>query len=104
MLRLDAVERRERAAEHVIQAPELRGALERDQVGRLLDDADDAAIPSRVAADVANLLLGQVAALPTEPDALLDLLDRERERLRFVLRHAQQMERQPLGRAHADAR
>src|SRR5438067_3520559 len=37
---LDAVNRRECAAEHVIEAAVLGRALDRDQVGRLLDDAD----------------------------------------------------------------
>ena len=41
VLGLDAVERRERAAEHVVQAAVLVRALERDEVGRLLDDADE---------------------------------------------------------------
>ena len=40
--RLDAVERRERAAEHVVEAAVLVRALEREEVGRLLDDADRA--------------------------------------------------------------
>ena len=80
VLGLDAVERRERAAEHVVEAAVLVRALERDHVDRLLDDADDGAVAARVEADRAELLLGQVAALAAEADALLDLLDRVRER------------------------
>ena len=38
---VDAVERRERPSEHVIQAAKLAGALDRHDVGRLFDDADD---------------------------------------------------------------
>ena len=82
---LDAVERRERAAEHVVEAAVLVRALERDHVDRLLDDADDGAVAARVEADRAELLLGQVAALAAEADALLHLLDRRRERERLLL-------------------
>ena len=37
---VDAVDRRKRAAEHVVEAAVLVGALDRDHVGGLLDDAD----------------------------------------------------------------
>ena len=50
------------------------------------------------------LVLGQVPALPAEAHALLDLLDRGRERERLVLRRPQQVEREPLRRPRADAR
>ena len=43
-----AVDRRQRAAEHVVEAAELVGALERDHVGGLLDDADHRAVAARV--------------------------------------------------------
>ena len=103
VLGLDAVERRERAAEHVVEAAVLVRPLERDQVDRLLDDADDGAVAARVEADRAELLLGQVAALAAEADALLHLLDRRRERERLVLADREQVEREPLRRARADS-
>ena len=76
VLRLDAVERRERPAEHVVDAAVLVGALHREHVGRLLDDADERLVAPRVEADDAELLLGQVPALAAEADALLRLADR----------------------------
>ena len=85
VLGLDAVERRERAAEHVVEAAELRRPLERDDVDRLLDDADRGAVAPRVEADCAQLLLGEVAALAAETDALLHLFDRPGERKGLLL-------------------
>ena len=78
VLGLDAVERRERAAEDVVEAAVLRRPLERDEVDRLLDDADRRPVAPRVEADRAQLVLGEVAALAAEADALLHLLDRAR--------------------------
>ena len=104
VLRLDPVERRERAAEHVVEAAVLVGALERDHVDGLLDDADDRAVAAGVEADPAELLLGQVAALAAEANALLHLLDRRRQRERLVLRRREDVEREPLRGARADPR
>src|SRR5579862_3273426 len=61
--RLDAVDRAQRAAEHVVEAAVLVCALERDHVDRLLDDADRRMVAPRVEADRTRLLLGQVSAL-----------------------------------------
>ena len=76
--------------------------LERDDVDRLLDDADDGAVAACVGADRAELLLGEVAALAAEADALLHLLDRARERERLLLRGREEVEREPLRGARAD--
>ena len=48
---LDAVERRQRAAEHVVEAAELVRPLERDDVDGLLDDADQRVVAALVEAD-----------------------------------------------------
>src|SRR5256885_10307618 len=103
MLGLDAVERRERAAEDVVEPAILVRPLDGDQVDRLLDDADDRPVATRVLADRAELVLGQVPALVTEADALLHLLYRRGERERFVFRRPEEVERQPVRRAGADA-
>src|SRR5581483_9721058 len=100
----DAVERGERAAEDVVEAAVLRGPLERDEVDGLLDDADRRAVAARVEADRAELLLGEVAALAAEADALLHLADRRRERERLLLRHLEDVEGEPLRRPAADPR
>ena len=96
VLGLDAVERRERAAEHVVEAAVLARPLERDEVDGLLDDADRRAVATGVEADRAQLVLGEVAALAAEADALLHVHDRRRERERFLLRALQEMEGEPL--------
>src|SRR6188768_413254 len=62
LLGADAVERRDCAAEHVVAAPELAGALDRDHVLGLLDHADQRVVTARVAADPTLLLLGDIAA------------------------------------------
>ena len=77
---LHAVERAEGAAQHVVEAVELARALDGDDVGRLLDDADEARLAARVGADGAQLAFGEVEALPAEPDLLLDLGDGRRQR------------------------
>ena len=100
--RIDAVERGERSAEHVVEPSVLVRPLERDDVDRLLDDADDGAVAARVEADRADLVLGQVAALAAEADALLDLLDRRGERQRVRLGDREQVKREPLRGARAD--
>ena len=104
VLGLDAVERRERAAEHVVEAAVLRRPLERDEVDGLLDDADRRAVAPRVEADRAELLLGEVAALAAEAHALLHLLDRVGERERLLLLRLEEVEREPLRGAAADSR
>ena len=81
VLGLDSVEGRKRAAEHVVEAAVLVRALERDDVHGLLDDAHDRSVAAAVEADGAELLLGQIAAVAAEPNALLDLRDRRCERV-----------------------
>ena len=103
VLRLDAVDRRERAAEHVVAAAVLVRALDRDHVAGLLDDADQRGVAALVLADRAARALGQVEADLAEADPLLDVADRLRERVGVLGRRAQQVEREPLRRAVADA-
>jgi hypothetical protein len=57
----------------VVPTPELPRPLDRDNVLRLLDDADDAAVTPRVQAYAALFLLRDIAAHRTEPDLVLDL-------------------------------
>src|SRR6185369_15154452 len=85
VLGLDPVERRERAAEHVVEPAVLVRTLDRDQVRGLLDDADDRVVAPFVTADLAGLVLGQVPALVAETDALLDLLERAGQCERLLL-------------------
>ena len=101
-LGLDAVERRERAAEHVVEPAVLRRPLERDEVDGLLDDADRRPVAPRVGADRAELLLGEVAALAAEADALLHVATialRARAPRPFGTWTRRAWEREPLRRA-----
>ena len=84
VLGLNSIEGRERAAEDVVEAAVLVCALERDDVHRLLDDAHDRSVAAAVEADGAQLLLGQVAAVAAEANALLYLRYRRCERVRFL--------------------
>jgi hypothetical protein len=77
VLRADAVERRQRAAEHVIARVDGMRALERPQVGDVGDHHDDRGLAARVGAHRARVLGVDVAAGPAD----LDLLERGCERL-----------------------
>ena len=76
--------------------------LERDDVHRLLDDADQCVVAPLVEADAAELLLGQVPALTAEADALLHLLERRRERERLIGGPLEDVERESLRGARTD--
>ena len=103
VLGVDAVDRRERPAEDVVEAAVLVRPFQRDQVGRILDHADQRPVAAGVGADRAQRPLRQVAALGARPDPLLHLADRVGQREGVGLRGLEQVERQPLGRAPADA-
>src|SRR3954471_4450992 len=102
VLRLDAVDRRERPAEHVVAAAELVRALDRDHVAGLLDHADHGAVAPLVQADRAAGALGEVEADLAQRDLLLDVLDRLGQRERVVGGGAQDVEGEPLRGAVAD--
>ena len=104
VLGVDAVDRRQRAAEHVVAPAVLVRALDRDDVAGLLDDADQARVAPLVLADPAARLVGEVEAHLAQADALLDLADRVGERVGVLGRGAQDVERQPLRGALPDAR
>ena len=70
VLGIDAVDRRERAAEHVVDAVVLVRALDRDHVGGLLDDADQRLVAALVLADAAARALGEVEADLAQADPL----------------------------------
>ena len=103
VLGIDPVDRRQRAAEHVVAAVELAGALDRDHVARLLDHADHGGLAALVLADPAGGLGGEVEADLALADGLLDLADRVGERERLLLGDAQDVEGEPLGGALPDA-
>jgi hypothetical protein len=103
ILRIDAVDRRQRSTEHVIAAVELPRALDRDQVARLLDYADRRRLAALVLADAAGGLGGEVEADLAVADGLLDLADGVGQRERLLVGRAEDVEREPLRGALPDA-
>src|SRR6266567_2117276 len=73
ILGADAVERGKRAKQDVVAPAELAGALEREEIVGLLDDAQDALVSLRVAADAAGILFRDVEADAAVDDARLEL-------------------------------
>src|SRR4029453_1732099 len=76
-------------------------ALEREHVGRLLDDANHRAVTPHIPADLAGLFLRPVAALAAEPNSLLRVAQGAGELERLVLGCTEEMKRKPVGSAGA---
>src|SRR5262249_42784876 len=76
VVRPDPLERVDRAVQDVVEPLVAGGPLDRQDVERLLDDADRAAVAARVGADAARVRLRDVEALGAEDDPLLDVDDR----------------------------
>src|SRR6478609_4000559 len=92
----DAVDRRDRPAQHVVAALELAGALDSHDVLVLLDHAQHRLVAPRVAADPALVVLGDVEADRAELHARLDL-DQHVGQPAYVDRVGlQEVERDPL--------
>ena len=98
----DAVDRRDRAVEDVVEALELGGPLEGQDVERLLDDAQPALVPAAVAADRAQLLVADVEAALAEHDLVADVDEGRGERPGLGVGRAEQVVGQPLGGLRAD--
>src|SRR5215216_2347999 len=104
LVRSDALDRRDRAEQHVVQAAVLLSPLDGDDVAWFLDDAQQRGITSVVAAVHAQVALGEVEAPPAPAHALLRLDDGARKTLGVIGRALQQKERDALRRFGADAR
>ena len=98
-----AVERRQRAAEHVIAAAKGAGALERPEIGEVFDDADRRRVPLRVAADRARFDRIEIAADRARADRFRRLRQRRRQRLQQALAPLDQMQRRAPRRARPEA-
>src|SRR5262245_49238761 len=81
----DPVERRQRAAEHVIEPIEHARAFERPKIADLLDDTDERAITRRAAAERARAVGVDVAASLAGEDGVAGLGKRGSERLEQLL-------------------
>ena len=99
------LQRGEPAEQDVVDAAEGPGLLQRQQVAGLLDDADEARVAPRVAADGAERLvgLGQVEAGLAVPDLVLDVADRLGEGQGLLGGALQEVVGQPLGGLGPDA-
>ena len=99
----DAIERRQRAEQHVIASAELAGALHGQQIVRLLHHAQHAVVAPEIRADPAGILVGDVEADAAVDDALLDRDQRRRQLAHLVGGPLEEKEGQPLGRLGSDA-
>jgi hypothetical protein len=88
----------------VIATAELSGAFDRGDVGRFLDHTQETDITSRIAADVAQLLLGEVVALGTGAHPFPQCDERLGQTLPLRARLAQQVVGQAERRFLADSR
>ena len=100
----DAGERRERAVQHVVAPAVLARLLDRDDVVRLLDDADRLVAALGIRAVSAQLAVRDRVAQRAGPDPVQQRADRVRQPAGVLPRAPQQMEDDPLGRLRADAR
>ena len=100
----DALQRRQRAHQHVIHALEVARLLDGGHVLRFFDDADEVVIARVRAAVHARIDVGRVAADRAVRDALLDVADRVDEPIGLVARRSKNVKRQPLRALRADAR
>ena len=97
LLRSLPLDRGERAAQDVIQAAVLPRALEDDDIAGLLDHTQQGAIAPRVAAQIARLRLGNVAAHLADAHIRANPLNGPGQIQGFLARNAQKMKGQALG-------
>ena len=100
----DALQRRERAHQHVVGAVVVAAPLDGQHVGRLLHDADHPAVARLVGADRARVDIGHVVADGAVGDAVLDVADRLAQQVGLRARRLQDVEREALRALAADAR
>src|SRR5919198_1379954 len=99
----DAVERREGAEQHMVAPAVLARPLHRQEVVRLLDDAEQARVPRGIGADATRILVGDVEAGVAGDDPVLHREERLRELAHLLDGALEQEERGPLGRLRSDA-
>jgi len=89
---------------HVVAALEGTRSLERQDVQRLLDDAQARVVAHGVGADGAQRSRADIEATLAEDDVVADRDERGREGASFRVRSAQEVVRQPLCGLGPDAR
>jgi hypothetical protein len=75
----------------MIEAPELTGTLDRADVRRFFDCADECRVTSLIAADRTQLFFGEVEARGARADALGECQEHAREALAVLCRLAQEV-------------
>jgi hypothetical protein len=103
LLRPAALQRRERAAQHVIHAVVRAGFFDCENVVRFLDDADRAAVTRRADTIEAWIRVGDVVARGAFADSFFCLANRIGKRQRFFVGGTQEMERETLRGLLADS-
>jgi len=88
----------------VVEALELLGPLDGDRVAGLLHHAHQRGVATGVAAEVAQLALGDVEAATAPPHPLLDLLDGAGQAPGVLRGDLEDVVRDPLRRLGAHAR
>ena len=104
VLRTDAVERRQRPAQHVVAAAGRIGPLQRPQIGDVGDHDDDRVIAPRVGAHGAGVLGVDIAAGLADLDLVDRHLQRAGERRHQRLALLDQMQRRAPRRARPKPR
>ena len=104
LARTDAVQRREPTTQHEIQPAKVGRLLDGDDLGRLLDHAQQTGITSRIGADAAKLVLAQGPAAPTALDAEHGVRHDLRQTGAAFTVALQQMKGDPLRRFGTDTR
>src|SRR5919198_2380676 len=99
----DAVERREGAEQHMVAPAVLARPLHRQEVVRLLDDAEQARVPRGIGADATRILVGDVEAGVAGDNPVLHREERLRELAHLLDGALEQEEREPVGRLRSDA-
>ncbi len=104
IVRADAIERRQRAAEHVVAGVQDVGALQRPQVGDVLDHDDQPVVAARIGADGAGVGGIDVAAGRADHDRLHRHVHGLGQRHQQFVLLLDQMQRGAAGRARPQAR
>src|SRR5207253_520205 len=103
VVRPDALQRRQRAHEHVIRTLEVARFLDRRHVLRLLDDADDGRVAAVAGAEGAGIDVCNVVADRAVRHALFHVAQRVDQTLRLLARRPQDVKRETLCTLRSDA-
>ena len=91
------------AAQDVVTTPKFPGPLHHRDRRRLLHDTEGTGIPARIAADLAKLFLGEIAAFSTGPHPFSDPHQCRGQSGQTLRRLLQQVKGQALGGFSPDA-